>query len=161
VALCFVSIGSNVERDINIRSGLQALHREFGPLLLSSIYDTEPVGFSGASFLNLAAGFHTGETALSVAQSLSRIEHEHGRSRDIERFGPRTLDLDLLLYDDLVASGNGLKLPRPEIIKYAFILEPLAEIAPDLRHPGDGKYYAELWKTFGQETCGKKIAFEL
>jgi 2-amino-4-hydroxy-6-hydroxymethyldihydropteridine diphosphokinase len=146
--IVFVSVGSNVERERNIGSALQALHAHFGPLLLSGVYETEAVGFTGAPFFNLVAGFHTDAPPRATAEILSNIESEHGRARNSERFAPRTLDLDLLLYGEMVADEPGIQLPRPEIGSYGFVLEPLAEIAPDLKHPRTGESYWQMWDTF-------------
>lgn len=144
--LCFVSIGSNIEREHHIRGALQALHDRFGPLLLSSIRETAAVGFSGDPFHNLVAGFFTEEPPRQVLMSLADIEQAHGRVRNNERFGGRTLDLDLLLHGDL--RDTSLKIPRVEIGDYAFVLEPLAEIAPTLRHPESGRTFLQLWEEF-------------
>jgi 2-amino-4-hydroxy-6-hydroxymethyldihydropteridine diphosphokinase len=96
------------------------------------------------------------EDVHSVNRALAEIEDAHGRDRSGPRFSSRTLDLDLLLYDGLVLDENGLKLPREEILKNAFVLWPLAEIAPQLVHPVAGKTYAELWTEFDKSR--EKIA---
>jgi 2-amino-4-hydroxy-6-hydroxymethyldihydropteridine diphosphokinase len=141
--LCFISIGSNIDPEKNVRGALQALHEHFGPLLISSIRETAAVGFEGAPFLNLVAGVFTEAEPQRLAATLSAIERLHGRARDTERFGPRTLDLDLLLYGDL--HDPSMKIPRPEITQHAFVLEPLTEIAPQVKHPLTGETFRELW----------------
>ena len=83
-----------------------------------------------------------------MAQRLHRIEEDYGRERSGPKFSSRTLDLDLLLYDDLVLDESGLQIPRDEILQRAFVLWPLAELAPDLKHPVNGKSYAQLWLDF-------------
>ncbi len=147
----YISIGSNIERDINIRSGVAALREHFGDLTLSTVYESRAVGFEGDDFYNLVAGFDTELDAIAVNGVLRDIEHRHGRVRGGSGFSSRTLDLDLLLYDDLVSHENGLALPRGEITKYAFVLCPLAEIAGQMRHPVNGKRYADLWQAFTSE----------
>jgi 2-amino-4-hydroxy-6-hydroxymethyldihydropteridine diphosphokinase len=144
VPLCFVSIGSNIDREQNVRGALQALHEAFGPLLISSIRETAAVGFVGDPFHNLAAGFFSELPAHDVIKTLSGIEQRHGRTRGGERFGARTLDIDLLLYGEKIDAE--LKLPRAEITQHAFVLEPLAEIAPALKHPREHRSFAELWR---------------
>lgn len=150
MASVFVSIGSNIDREHNIRSGVQDLYQAYGRLRLSSVYDSEAVGFEGDAFYNLVARFETDQDVHAVAARLRDIEDNHQRHRDGPRFSSRTLDIDLLLYDDLVLESPDLRLPREEIILSAFVLAPLAEIAPTLCHPLRGKSYAELWRQFDQ-----------
>lgn len=144
----FVSVGSNVDRDRHIPSALAALGDSFGPLRVSSVYETAAVGFEGDPFYNLAVGFETDLPLAEVANELARIEADHGRTRESKKFSARTLDLDLLLYGDAVVSEGKLKLPRKELIEYAFMLEPLAEIAPDLNHPVLGLSFREIWERY-------------
>jgi 2-amino-4-hydroxy-6-hydroxymethyldihydropteridine diphosphokinase len=148
MAKVYVSIGSNIERDANIRGGVSDLQRYFGELELSRVYESESVGFDGDNFFNLVAAFDTDEDVLTVAKILHDIENDHGRTREGPRFSSRTLDIDMLLYDDAVLQEGKLELPRDEITKNAFVLWPLAEIAPELKHPVLQKSYAELWEAF-------------
>ncbi len=144
----YVSIGSNIDREANIRGAVRMLREHYGPLTLSRVYETPAEGFDGDAFYNLAAGFDTDEPIEQVRQTLADIEAAHGRTRNGPRSGPRTLDLDLLLYGNLVRHDGGLDIPRGEIAKYAFVLGPLAEIAPDLRHPETGVRLGEMWEKF-------------
>jgi 2-amino-4-hydroxy-6-hydroxymethyldihydropteridine diphosphokinase len=148
VARIYISLGSNIDRDQNTRAGIRALRQRFGELELSSVYESEAVGFEGDAFYNMVIACEVDEDVHSVNRALAQIEDAHGRDRSGPRFSSRTLDLDLLLYDDLVLDENGLRLPRDEILKNAFVLWPLAEIAPQLVHPVTGKTYAELWANF-------------
>ena len=151
MARVYVSIGSNIDRDENIRGGVADLRARFGELTLSSVYESESVGFDGDNFYNLVAAFDTDEEVLEVAQALHEIENAHGRTREGPRFSSRTLDIDMLLYDDLILHQDKLELPRDEITRNAFVLWPMAEIAPELKHPQEGLTYAELWDTFDKE----------
>lgn len=150
----FISIGSNVEPGRHVRAGVKALQRAFGQVTLSSVYESEPVGFAGTNFLNLVAQVQTTDSIETVQQLFKQIEDDHGRRRDGVKFSPRSLDLDLLLYDDCVQSGQGdltPALPRAEIEFNAFVLWPLAEIAPHRVHPVNGKSYAQLWQAYERQ----------
>ena len=144
----YISLGSNINREQNTRAGITALQQAFGDLNLSSVYESESVGFDGDAFYNMVIACEVSMSVHDSNQILREIEDAHGRDRSGPKFSSRTLDLDLLLYDDLVLDEKGLKLPRGEILKNAFVLWPLAEIAPQLKHPEVDKSYAELWAAF-------------
>lgn len=148
MARIYISLGSNIDREANTRAGVAALQSVFGELQLSSVYESEAVGFKGDAFYNMVIACDSPDDVHTTNARLAAIEDEHGRDRSGPRFSSRTLDLDLLLYDDLVLEEKGLSLPRDEILKNAFVLWPLAEIAPALVHPQAGKSYAELWASF-------------
>ena len=141
----YVSVGSNLDPGRNVASALEALRARFGPLAVSTVYRCPAEGFEGPDFHNLAVAFESGEPPRRIAGALRAIEDAHGRRRDGPRFASRTLDLDLLLYGEAVIDEPGLRLPREEILRYAFVLRPLAELAPELRHPTAGRTLAELW----------------
>ncbi len=151
MARVYLSIGSNIEREDNIRGGVADLKRRFGEVTLSRVYESEAVGFDGDNFYNLVAACDTAMPVEQVSQTLHEIEAQHGRTREGPRFSSRTLDIDLLTYDDLVINDNGLQLPRDEITKNAFVLWPLAEIAPDEQHPVFKQTYGEMWDKFDKE----------
>ncbi|MFO1417629.1 MAG: 2-amino-4-hydroxy-6-hydroxymethyldihydropteridine diphosphokinase [Methylotetracoccus sp.] len=144
----FVGIGTNIDRERNLASALQHLSEAFGTLRCSSVYETEAVGFVGDPFLNLVVSFETELSVPELVGLLADIERGHGRQRDSRKFAARTLDLDLLLYGDTVVRQEKLRIPREEITRYAFVLEPLAELAPDHRHPVLGISFARLWSEF-------------
>jgi 2-amino-4-hydroxy-6-hydroxymethyldihydropteridine diphosphokinase len=148
VPRAYVSIGSNIDREENVRAAVEALEARFGRVLRSRIFETAAVGFEGTPFLNLAAAFDTKLSPLEVVAVLKGIEDSRGRQRDVPRLSARTLDIDLLLYDDLVCTQEGLQLPRDETIRHAFVLCPLADLAPDLVHPVLKRTMAELWAAF-------------
>jgi 2-amino-4-hydroxy-6-hydroxymethyldihydropteridine diphosphokinase len=146
VTRAYISIGSNIDKEKNIPAGLKAIEHTFGDLIVSSVYESEPVGFSGATFYNLVVGLDSGLDIKTVAQILREIEFAHGRLPDSKKFSARSLDLDLILYGDWVINDGNFQIPRPDIERYAFVLEPLVEIAPSLIHPVLQLSYAELWQ---------------
>ena len=148
MATIYISLGSNIDREQNTRAGVSALRRAFGELTLSSVYESEAVGFDGDAFYNMVIACEVDTPVHETNQILRAIEDANGRDRSGPRFSSRTLDLDLLLYDDLVIDEHGLKLPRAEILKNAFVLWPLAEIAPERVHPETGTRFGELWAAF-------------
>lgn len=152
MARIYISIGSNIDAENNIRIAVHALQEHYGKLILSSVYESEAVGFEGDNFLNLVAGVNTDEDVHTVVETLRKIEDDNGRDRTGPRFSPRTVDLDLLLYDDLILKEESLELPREEIIKNAFVLLPLEEIAPQLIHPVSGDTMCDHWINFDKNS---------
>ena len=148
MARIYVGIGSNIDREQNVTSGLAALEGIFGRLDISSVFATTAVGFDGADFYNLVVGFDSDETPEAIVKILKTIESDHGRKHDEPKFSGRSLDLDLLTCDDRIVRTERISIPREDILKYAFVLKPLAEIAPDTRHPETGETYRELWNAF-------------
>jgi 2-amino-4-hydroxy-6-hydroxymethyldihydropteridine diphosphokinase len=124
------------------------LLRVFPDTRFSSWYRNAAVGFVGDDFINFVAGFSSDRTVHEVVQRLQAIETVCGRPRDAPRWAPRSMDLDILLYDGLICEEPRLKLPRPDLLKRAFMLGPLAELAPDLVHPTAGVTIGELWSRF-------------
>ena len=158
----YIGIGSNIDRENSIRGAVRELAALYGPLTLSPVYESKAHGFEGDNFYNLVAGFDTAEPLERIKESLSPIEFHFGRRRQENRFSARTLDLDLLLYGDIVRHDDQVNLPHPDIRRYAFVLRPLADIAPDLRNPETRLTYAEMWKQFDkdrQEIWPVKIEF--
>jgi 2-amino-4-hydroxy-6-hydroxymethyldihydropteridine diphosphokinase len=146
VAKVFVGIGSSIDRQENIRLGIQALYKTFGELALSPIYESEAVGFTGCHFYNLVVSFNSELPPNVIINKLKAIEVQQGRPAEAVKFAPRTLDLDLLLHDQHIDSS--IDLPRAEILTNAFVLLPLSELAPNLKHPIEHKTYQTLWDKF-------------
>lgn len=141
----FVSIGSNVDRERHVCAALKALEQQFGSLVVSPVYETAAVGFDGAPFYNLVAGFDTDWPVARLTAWLRELEAANGRVREAAKFSDRSLDVDLLTYGDAVGVIDGVQLPREEIGRYAFVLKPLADMAPEACLPGTRQTYAALW----------------
>lgn len=140
----WLSLGSNLEPERHLRAALAELRARFGDVLVSPVYRFPAVGFDGPDFLNLAAGIDSDLDAFALNDWLHALEDRHGRRRDVPRFSSRTLDVDIVLFDDLVLSGPGnLQVPRKELAE-AFVLKPLADIAPAVREPLSGRTLAAL-----------------
>jgi 2-amino-4-hydroxy-6-hydroxymethyldihydropteridine diphosphokinase len=139
VARAFVGLGSNLDdREAALRGALELLGEDV--VAVSSFRETDPVGYlDQPPFLNAAAALETGLAPRALLERLLEVERELGRTRDGPRFGPRTLDLDLLLYEDRVIDEPGLVVPHPRMAERRFVLEPLAELDPDLVVPGQGR----------------------
>jgi len=145
MAKAYLSLGSNLDPEDNLRSGIAALRERFGHVQLSPVYRARAVGFDGPDFLNAAAIIETDLDPQALNAWLHSLEDAHGRDRSGPRFSDRTLDIDIVLFDDRILEGAGnLRIPRPEL-KHAFVLKPLADIAPDTREPRSGKTLGELW----------------
>jgi 2-amino-4-hydroxy-6-hydroxymethyldihydropteridine diphosphokinase len=146
----FVAAGSNVEPERHLALASQLLRQAFGEVQFSPWYRNRAVGFEGDDFINFVVGF---ESALPVAEVVTRlreIETACGRPRDAPKWAPRSIDLDILLYGELV-SPAGPSLPRPDLLRRAYMLGPLADIAPEVVHPTAGLTIAELWSQFDRE----------
>lgn len=144
----YISVGSNIDRHINIYAGLNALCKRYGELVLSPVYETTAVGFEGDPFFNLVVVIQTQEAAEDINLFLKAVENMQGRKRSAEKYSPRTLDMDMLLYGDQQLNQPGLEIPRDEIFKYAFVLKPLSDLIPDKICPGRNKTFAQLWLDF-------------
>ncbi len=159
----YVGIGSNIEREKHIRAAVSSLQETYGgnsEVKKSPVYETPAVGFKGDDFYNLVASFQTSQSPFEIEKQLKAIEHSNGRNRQQGKFSPRTLDIDLLLVDDLVINEQGINIPRDEIEKYAFVLAPLADLAADLIHPLTAKSIASMWHEMllGQPELAKSLS---
>jgi len=144
----YVAAGSNVDAERNLALAARELARSFGAVRFSPAYRNVAVGFDGPDFINWVAGFETTRGVREVVAELQRIEGLCGRTRDAPKWAPRSMDLDILLYGDLRSDEPGLVLPRPDLVKRPYMLGPMADIAPQLRHPTLGLTIGELWARF-------------
>ena len=150
----YISIGSNIDRERYVRASLDALAGWFGEIEVSPVYESEAVGFDGSPFLNLVVGIKTHLSVGELSKHFKQLEAENGRRRDAPKFSARTLDLDILTYGEAVGRMDGVELPRGEILRNAFVLRPLADIAPNVKHPVFRKRYLELWQAYN---TGQKL----
>jgi len=151
VASVYLGLGSNIDAEENLRLGIAELRRRYGELRLSATYQSAAIGFKGADFLNLVVGLETDESAAEIHEQIEAIHELVGRQRGEDKYSARPLDIDLLLYDELVASAP-LQLPRSDVLDYSFVLRPLSELAPDLVHPVTGKTLRTHWQEFDADS---------
>jgi len=147
MAQIFISLGSNINKAEHISRALVALNKYFDNTQHSSVFESEAVGFAGNNFYNSVLGATTDMALADVCALLKQIERDNGRQTNDKKYSPRTLDLDLLFYDDVICDTPA-QLPRDEITKNAFVLQPLAEIAPDFYHPVARQTISQIWNTY-------------
>ena len=146
----FVAAGSNIEPEKHLAQASRAMAQSFPEVRFSPWYRNEAVGFDGDDFINFVAGFTTELSVHDVVKRLREIETACGRPRAAPKWAPRSMDLDILLYGDLVHEEPGLKLPRPDLVKRPFMLGPMADLAPEVVHPTLHMTIGELWQRFDQ-----------
>ena len=149
MSLVHLNIGSNQNRHSNIRLAIQSLEQCFSDIVLSSLFESPSEGFKGNDFYNVGVNITTSKTTNEVVDILRDIENSLGRDRSLPKFSSRMIDLDLVLYGGII--DDSLNVPRKDILKYAFVLAPLAELNPEEIHPLEGTSYQSLWKTFQSE----------
>ena len=147
----YLSLGSNIEPDKHLRAAIAELRARFGAIVVSPAYRYTAVGFAGPDFINLAVAIDSDLEPQPLNEWLHALEARHGRRRDVPRFSSRTLDIDIVLFGERVLHGAGnLEVPRPELLQ-SFVLQPLADIAPDARHPTRRATIGELWKALSAD----------
>ncbi len=152
MASVYLGLGSNIDPKTNLELAIRELQARYGELRLSPVYQGAAMGFEGPDFINLVVGLETDESPVDIHTEIERIHDLAGRTRGSERFSSRSLDIDLLLYDDLILEHARFHLPRSDVLDYAFVLRPLAEIAPEVVHPQTGKTIGEHWAEFDAES---------
>lgn len=146
-----VAAGSNVRPRENLRRALAVLRETWPDLRASRAWRNPAFGFEGEDFVNLVIGFDTGLPLPAVLGRLHAAEEACGRPREAPKWAPRSMDLDVLLYGDLVGDFPGAILPRPDLVRRPYMLGPAAELAPSRRHPTLGRTLAELWDAFPRQ----------
>ncbi len=148
MASVYLGLGSNEAPEANLQLAVRELRRRYGELQTSAVYRSAAVGFEGADFLNLVVRLRADESPQAICDSIARIHDQAGRVRGGGKWESRPLDIDLLLYGDLVHSARPVRVPREDILLYSFVLRPLAELAPQLSHPLTGCTMREHWQEF-------------
>ncbi len=143
-----LGIGSNINREENIRSGIETLSSVVRDMCVSPVYESPAFGFNGDNFFNLVVMGETERSLDELVGLLREIEFTHGREKDAAKFSSRYLDIDILIYGDKVGVFQGLELPRPEVLTQSYVLKPIVDVAPELAHPKEGKSFELLWETF-------------
>lgn len=156
----YLSVGSNVYRAHNSRSAVHALRELFGEIEISPVYESAAVGFDGTPFYNFIVAINTHQSITEIILKLKAIEDAHGRDRRGPKFSSRSLDIDVVLYGDLVGEHEGIELPRPELFYNAFVLLPMADLLKDEPEPKTGSSYLELVSTLAIEQEIERIDFE-
>ncbi len=152
MAIVYVGLGSNIDPEHNLHLGIRELRERYGELLISAVYRSEAVGFDGEDFLNLVVRFESDASPAEICETIELIHNLTGRDRNSGKWESRPLDIDLLLYNDLVMDERSVRVPRDDVLKYSFVLRPLAELAPDLVHPVTGRTMLEHWQEFNAES---------
>jgi len=152
MSIVYLGLGSNIRPEDNLSLAVRELRRHYGDMDVSSVYRSEAIGFEGDDFLNLVVRFRSEETPVEICIEIERLHNLAGRDRGKEKWVSRPLDIDLLLYNDLVIDERPVRVPRSDILEYGFVLRPLAELAPDLVHPVTGKTMLTHWREFDAES---------
>lgn len=147
----FVAAGSNVDPESNLERACAEIAHAWPDAYFSRAYRNVAVGFEGPDFINLVVGFSAAQPLPKVIERLRGIETNCGRPRYAPKWASRTMDLDVLLFGDLVEKTTDYTLPRPDLLKRPYMLGPLAEIAPKVRHPTANKTIGDLWAEFDRD----------
>ena len=148
MARVYLSLGSNIDAEKYILKGLDALYQAYGDLQLSPAVESEPVGFQGDNFINLMAVIETDLPLAELSRQLRQIEYDHGREEHVVKFSGRTLDIDIVMIDDLCGEHDGIRLPRRDLFEHGYMLYPTSLMEPDLVPPGQEKTARQLWQSF-------------
>jgi 2-amino-4-hydroxy-6-hydroxymethyldihydropteridine diphosphokinase len=152
MAKIYLGLGSNELPEENLRLAIAELRRRYGELDISAVYRSKAIGFVGDDFLNLVVGMESETRPEAICGEIELIHNLAGRDRGSDKWESRPLDIDLLLYNDLVEDARPVRVPRDDILNYSFVLRPMAELAPQLLHPATGKSMLQHWQEFDAES---------
>lgn len=147
----YVAAGSNVDAVSHLRLALRELREFYPDLEVSPAYRNQAVGFDGDDFINLVVGFDTELAPVHVRDQLQRIEVLCGRAPGAAKWAARSMDLDILLFGNLISTELGLVFPRPDLTRRPYMLKPMADLGPEVVHPINGKTMQALWDAFDSE----------
>ncbi|EHK9053273.1 2-amino-4-hydroxy-6-hydroxymethyldihydropteridine diphosphokinase [Vibrio vulnificus] len=156
----YIGVGSNIEREKHARAAWQELTLLGEALQASPIYECAAVGFDSHAFFNFVIRLNTSMTLEELASQLRQIEMRWGREENAAKYQDRTLDLDIVLFGECISSQKP-ELPRSDIFKYPFVIQPLYDLQPDLVIPGDGRTVEEIWQTARDLDTLRAVVFSL
>lgn len=154
----YVGVGTNVERLKHSRAAIDELLKLGSQLRVSTIYECASVGFESTPFYNFVIELNTSKELTEFSHALRTIELKWGRSEEAKKFQDRSLDLDILLFGDEVSLSSPI-VPREDIFKYPFVIQPLYDLAPNLVIPNDGRSVKDIWQKFNDFTSLTKVDF--
>jgi 2-amino-4-hydroxy-6-hydroxymethyldihydropteridine diphosphokinase len=146
MAKIHINIGSNQDREANIVGAIELLKLNFGDIKISDIFESPAQGFEGDDFYNIGINTNTELSVDDVNAVLKDIEKTFGRDRSAPKFSSRLIDLDLVVYDEIIDEKSNL--PRNDILLYSFVLAPLAQLSGSDIHPLENKSFQQLWQEF-------------
>ena len=148
MASVYLGLGSNQSPEENLQLAVRELQERFGELAISKVYRSAAVGFDGEDFLNLVVGLQTEASPMTICENIESIHNLSGRIRSSDKWESRPLDIDLLLYNDLIIDERPVRVPREDVLRYSFVLRPLAELVPGLVHPQTGRTMLQHWQEY-------------
>jgi len=161
MSTAWLGLGSNVNAETHIRAAIEELQGQFRNIELSPAYASTAVGFDGDDFINLVARVETDMSPLELRHYLRDLEDRYGRKRDVPKFSDRSLDIDILFYDDLILLSPVLEIPREEITRFAHVLKPLTDLEPELIHPTERRSMSEIWNSSGLDDGDLRLLKDL
>ena len=155
----YVGVGSNIEREFNARLAITELSALGRNMIVSTVYDCASVDFDSSPFFNFVVQMDTHLDLTLFSQALRNIEIKSGRKEDAQKFQDRALDLDIILFGDIV-SVESPQIPRDDIYRYPFVIQPLYELCPDLVIPNDGRMIKDIWLNMSNLESLTKVDFQ-
>lgn len=152
MATVYLGLGSNILPEKHLGLAVRELRKRYGELDISSVYRSAAVGFKGDDFLNLVVRLGSEDAPADICEEIERLHNLSGRVRGDKKWAARPLDIDLLLYNDLIMDEPPVRVPRNDVLEYSFVLRPMAELAPDLVHPVTGKTMLRHWQEYDSDS---------